>query len=92
MGEIHELFVLPLSLVWFAGATPDSRAWGSPPPNPGFVNALTPSSIQKRPEPQVCPNICPDDCFSGFQSGGLESVKILSENDHFLSFDTFQSP
>ena len=22
MGEIHELFVLPLSLVWFAGATP----------------------------------------------------------------------
>ena len=25
MGEIHELFVLALSLVWFAGATPD---WG----------------------------------------------------------------
>ena len=25
MGEIHELFVLDLSLVWFAGATPDSR-------------------------------------------------------------------
>ena len=24
-GEIHELFVLALSLVWFAGATPDSR-------------------------------------------------------------------
>ena len=23
MGEIHELFVLTLSLVWFAGATPD---------------------------------------------------------------------
>ena len=23
MGEIPELFVLPLSLVWFAGATPD---------------------------------------------------------------------
>ena len=23
MGEIHELFVLALSLVWFAGATPD---------------------------------------------------------------------
>ena len=22
MGEIHELFVLALSLVWFAGATP----------------------------------------------------------------------
>ena len=25
MGEIHELFVLALSLVWFAGATPDGR-------------------------------------------------------------------
>ena len=23
MGEIHELFVLALSLVWFAGATPE---------------------------------------------------------------------
>ena len=25
MGEIHELLVLALSLVWFAGATPDKR-------------------------------------------------------------------
>ena len=25
MGEIHELFVLAVSLVWFAGATPESR-------------------------------------------------------------------
>ena len=25
MGEIHELFVLALSLVWFAGATPDQK-------------------------------------------------------------------
>ena len=25
MAEIHELFVLPLSLVWFAGATPESE-------------------------------------------------------------------
>ena len=25
MGKIHELFVLPLSLVWFAGATPEWR-------------------------------------------------------------------
>ena len=25
MGEIHELFVLALSLVWFAGATPDIK-------------------------------------------------------------------
>ena len=26
MGEIHELFVLALSLVWFAAATPDQIA------------------------------------------------------------------
>ena len=26
MGKIHELFVLPLSLVWFAGATPEKNA------------------------------------------------------------------
>ena len=26
MGEIHELFVLVLSLVWFAGVTPQKRA------------------------------------------------------------------
>ena len=26
MGEIHELFVLALSLVWFAGATPEISA------------------------------------------------------------------
>ena len=25
MGEIHELFVLALSLAWFAGATPESN-------------------------------------------------------------------
>ena len=25
MGEIHELFALPLSLVWFAGATPKKK-------------------------------------------------------------------
>ena len=29
MGEIHELFVLALSLVWFAGATPDFSAVGA---------------------------------------------------------------
>ena len=27
MGEIHELFVLALSLVWFAGATSDWRGF-----------------------------------------------------------------
>ena len=31
MGEIHELFVLALSLVWFAGATPDWFLFASGP-------------------------------------------------------------
>ena len=29
MGEIHELFVLALSLVWFAGATPEWWGWST---------------------------------------------------------------
>ena len=29
MGEIHELFILALSLVWFAGATPEEN-WRLP--------------------------------------------------------------
>ena len=28
MGKIHELFVLALALVWFAGATPDPSIYG----------------------------------------------------------------
>ena len=34
MGEIHELFVLTLSLVWFAGATPDFISTATGPPDP----------------------------------------------------------
>ena len=30
MGEVHELFVLALSLVWCAGATPDPTAQTPP--------------------------------------------------------------
>ena len=49
MGEIHELFVLPPCLVWFAGATPEIlknivtrfsnnfRIYGTPP-SPGVYN------------------------------------------------------
>ena len=39
MGEIHELFVLALCLVWFAGATPDSEKFlsgGYPNRNSGI--------------------------------------------------------
>ena len=36
MGEIHELFVKTLSLVWFAGATPDFR--GSEMGNLGSIS------------------------------------------------------
>ena len=43
MGEIHELFVLALFLVWFAGATPDLNA--------PYLNGLFSSGFQevKRP-------------------------------------------
>ena len=42
MGEIHELFVLALSLVWFAGATPENffgpeTGWGGGLPRKGVV-------------------------------------------------------
>ena len=41
MGEIHELFVLALSLVWFAGATPESwRRVGK-----GLAGFLVPSQV-----------------------------------------------
>ena len=52
MGETHELFVLALSLVWFAGATPNSPKisqahfcrLGSPrsrdPTDPGAKNTV----------------------------------------------------
>ena len=32
MSEIHELFVFALSLVWFAGATPDKKGKSESPP------------------------------------------------------------
>ena len=45
MGEIHELFVLALSLVWFAGATPEiprgfepKHAKNEKPPGGGVMN------------------------------------------------------
>ena len=44
MGEIHELFVLALSLVWFAGATPDTRIGNL---NPGIVMIVANSSKLK---------------------------------------------
>ena len=46
MGEIHELFVLALSLVWFAGATPDSRDFRDnrkKPPKCGIARRSRPS-------------------------------------------------
>ena len=43
MGEIHELFVLALSLAWFAGATPEGGGffkWKSYPVNFPQENSL----------------------------------------------------
>ena len=39
MGDIHELFVLALSLVWFAGATSDRCFYRKPPPlKPSWIH------------------------------------------------------
>ena len=46
----------------------------------------------KTPETPNLSEICPSDCFWGFQSRGLKFGKIcqnLSENYHFSNFDEF---
>ena len=52
MGEIHELFVLALSLVWFAGATPDCYEifeqfsdFTAHPPHRGFTMILKVTNV-----------------------------------------------
>ena len=49
MGEIHELFVLPLSLVWFAGATPDLCAFSAPDSSAIQARFLRDESLLRRP-------------------------------------------
>ena len=41
----------------------------------GATNPFSPYSIQKRPEPQICPERVPAIVFWGFQSGGQKVVK-----------------
>ena len=57
-----------------------TRETESPIPLARLANPPAPYSIQKCPEPQICPKICPDNCFSGFQSGGPKCAKNLSKN------------
>ena len=47
MGEIHELFVLPLSLVWFAGATPDFGPLGIRANRANRFVRITPLSVER---------------------------------------------
>ena len=56
-------------------------------------------SIQKRPEPQICPKFVPAIVFEGSSPGGLEFVKNCQnlKNGNFRTnfdkvFDKFQSP
>ena len=56
MGEIHELFVLTLSLVWFAGATPETRCtpirvWKHHAPDMRLQNYNVPSGSLKPEAP-----------------------------------------
>ena len=60
-----------------------------------FADPLSPYSIQKRPKTPNLSKICPDDCFSGFQSGTqicqkfVENLKICPEIVVFQIFDKF---
>ena len=57
--------------------------------SPSLANPLASFSIQKRPERQFfVSKMCPDDSFSGFQSGGPNFVKKFVEN---LSNDNFRA-
>ena len=63
--------------------------------NPRVVaNPPAPYSIKKCPEPQILSKICPDDCFSGFQSGGPNFVKNLKRQfpDKFFKILTNLGP
>ena len=63
MGKIHELFVLALFLVWFAGAIPDIRV--APLQNEidakHFLTSKT--NISRRP-PDYSSNLCPPKTFA----------------------------
>ena len=53
---------------------------------------FSPLQPSKTPETPNLSQICPSDCFGGFQSGGLKFGKIcqnLSENYRFSNFDKF---
>ena len=66
--------------------------WHSPEPMRTNAKPFPPYSIQKRPEPQICPKFVPAIVFWGFQSGGQKfeiNCQNLSENDGFSNFDKF---
>ena len=61
MGEIHELFVLALSLVWFAGATPEDKGrpshdhdhfWVHLAGTPFFIFGVPPDDAPNGPSTQ----------------------------------------
>ena len=52
----------------------------APYKNPTVANPFSPYSIQKRPEPQICPKFVPIIVFRGSNQGGPEIVKNLKKN------------
>ena len=58
--------------------------------HPSVANPFSPYSIQKRPEPQICPKFMPTIVFSEFQSVGPQIrrkfVENLSGNCRFSNF------
>ena len=71
MGEILELFVLALSLVWFAGATPER----------GLKTSETPSWVPPlafRPSGSTLPcTLCPPPLRGAFSESTVSAFQVL---------------
>ena len=58
----------------------------TPPSIAKVAKHFGPTAFKKGPRTPKLSEICPEDCFSGLQSGGLETVKSVSKferNDQF---------
>ena len=62
MGEIHELFVLALSLVWFAGVTPEKKL-GWVPQEQVLLNNFRVSRVLVLVDPRRWPGVSQTMCL-----------------------------
>ena len=79
MGEIHELFVLAPSLVWFAGATPDGFLWIFPR-NVIRIRVNFRNSLYNAPAKKA------SNSFRGFQKRSLRCCSLEFPSRSFFAF------